>query len=62
MSRVDSLKEKIESLYRNGSAEGAADWAEYMLQSHVFVVGVTAGEMAKRFGANKELATSVGIL
>lgn len=62
MSRINTLKEKVDSLYRNGNPEGAADWAEYMLSSHVFAVADKAGEIAERFSANKELASAAGML
>lgn len=62
MSRVDDLKVKVDSLYRTGDPVGAADWAAYMLSSHVFVVADEAGKIAERFGANKELAMTAGML
>ncbi len=60
--RIANLKTKTDTLYRTGNPEGAADWAEYMLSSHVFAVANKAGEIAERFGANKELATAAGML
>lgn len=62
MSRINDLHEKVEMLYKTGDPVGAADWAAYMLSSHVFAVADKAGEIAGRFGANKELAMAAGML
>lgn len=62
MNRIDVLKEKVNTLYSNSNPARAADWADYLHNKHVFIVADRAGEIAERFGANKELAMAAGML
>lgn len=61
MTRLEQLKKKVDELYLARS-EGRADWADWVYKHHVFVVAGYAGELADRFGADKELAMAAGML
>lgn len=61
MTRLEQLKKKVDELYR-AKNEGRADWADWVYANHVFVVVDYAGELADRFGANKEFAVAAGML
>lgn len=61
MTRLEQLKKKVNGLYL-AKNESRADWADWVYDHHVFVVADYAGELADRFGANKELAMAAGML
>lgn len=61
MDRLATLREKISSLYERKDP-GRADWADWLYERHVFVVADNAARLARRFGANLELATAAGML
>jgi HD superfamily phosphodiesterase len=61
MSRLTTLKEKIDALYK-AKNPARAEWADWLHENHVFLVAEKAGELADRFGANKELAMAAGML
>jgi putative nucleotidyltransferase with HDIG domain len=61
MSRIETLKEKVSALYQSKNPS-RADWADWMFENHVFVVANKAGELAKRYGANADLAEAAGML
>ena len=61
MPRIESLKRKVKDLYgsRNPNRE---DWADWLCKNHIFIVADYACELAKRYGADKELASAAGML
>lgn len=61
MIRLEQLKKKVDELYL-AKNESRADWADWLYAHHVFVVAGYGGELANRFGANKELSMAAGML
>jgi len=61
MTRIEKLKEKIDSLYQSKNPN-RADWADWLYEKHVFVVADKAKELAVRFDVNMELAEAAGML
>jgi HD superfamily phosphohydrolase YqeK len=61
IDRIGELKAKIDALYTSKSPE-RAHWADYLYGNHVFLVADKAAELAKRFGANPEIAQAAGML
>lgn len=61
MTRLEQLEKKVDDLYL-AQNESRADWADWVYAHHVFVVADYAGELADRFGADKELAMAAGML
>lgn len=62
MSRLDRLREKVDTLYQTRDKEATAELAEYLYTNHVFVVTDIAGRLAERFGANKEYSMAAAML
>ena len=62
MSRIETLKQKIDALYTEKNTSRAKDWADYMYRDHIFKVADKARELAERFGANPELAVAAAML
>ncbi len=60
-TRIENLKKDISALYSK-KASDRADWADWLFENHIFVVADYAGKLAKRFGANEELAMAAGML
>jgi putative nucleotidyltransferase with HDIG domain len=61
MSPLETLKSKVTALYESKNPD-RANWADWLYTKHVFVVARYADELAKRFGANPELAAAAGML
>ncbi|MBI4086894.1 HD domain-containing protein [Candidatus Kaiserbacteria bacterium] len=61
MGRLEKLREKIGVLYERKDPN-RADWADWLYAHHIFVVADNATRLARRFGANPELATAAGML
>lgn len=61
MDRLAKVKNEIDSLYL-AKKEGRADWADWLYSHHIFSVAEQAGEIAERFGGQKELAMAAGML
>lgn len=62
MTRIETLKLKIDALYSDKNTSRAKAWADYLFESHVYKVADTARELAERFGANAELAQAAAML
>lgn len=61
MSRIETLKQKVDALYQTKNPD-RAEWADWLYESHVFLVADKAKEVAVRVGANAELAEAAGML
>lgn len=61
MNRIEFLKKKIQDLYETKSPN-RADWADWLYKHHVFIVSENARILAKRYGANEELAMAAAML
>ena len=61
MSRLDNLKQKVETLYAQ-KQPGRADWADWLYDNHVLVVAAKAKELATKYDANVELAEVAALL
>ncbi len=61
MNRIEYLKKKIQALYE-AKNPNRADWADWLYTHHVFVVSENARILAKRYGANEELAMAAAML
>ena len=61
MTRIQSLEQSVSDLYTAQNPE-RADWADWLGENHVFLVADNATELAKRFGANEELARAAALL
>ena len=62
MTRIDSLKKRIDALYLDKNTSRAKDWADYLHTSHVFKVADKALELSERFNASAELAVAAAML
>lgn len=61
MNRITLLEGKVEALYRKGNPF-RAEWADWLADNHVFVVADNASSLAKKYGANEELARAAALL
>lgn len=61
MNRIETLREKVKSLYE-AQHEDRGEWAEWMSENHVFLVADRCKELAERFGIDAELAEAAGML
>ena len=61
MGNIELLRQKVEALY-NEKQSGADLWAPYLAAHHVFLVADKAGELADRFGGEKNVAMAAGML
>jgi putative nucleotidyltransferase with HDIG domain len=61
MTKLDELKQKVESLYRAKNPE-RADWADWMYDNHVLVVAGYAKSLAEKYEADAELAQAAALL
>jgi HD superfamily phosphodiesterase len=62
MSRIESLKKRIDALYLDKNTSRAKDWADYLHASHVYKVADKARELAERFNANADLSVAAAML
>lgn len=61
MTRIHSLEQAVQKLYA-AKNPNRADWADWLGANHVFVVADYASEMAKRYGADEDLARAGALL
>lgn len=61
MNRLAALREKVEGLYE-AKNPGRADWADWLYAHHVMLVADEADKLARRYGADAELAAAAGML
>lgn len=61
MNRLEILEQKVRELYE-AKDPNRDEWADWLFDNHVLVVANTATELAKRFGANPELARVSALL
>ncbi|MGI0134907.1 MAG: HD domain-containing protein [Candidatus Micrarchaeaceae archaeon] len=61
MSRIHSLERTVQNLYA-AKNPNRADWADWLGEHHVFIVAEYASDLAKRYGANEELARAGALL
>lgn len=61
MTRIERLKEKIETLYSQKNPS-RADWADWLYENHIFVVAEYAKELSRRYHAREDLAIAAGML
>ncbi|NTU46102.1 HD domain-containing protein [Candidatus Roizmanbacteria bacterium] len=61
MDRLNKLEEKVRALYKENNPK-RADWADWLADHHVFVVADNASKLAKKYGANEELARVAALL
>ncbi len=62
MTRIDTLKARIDTLYLDKNTSRAKDWADYLYTSHIFKVADKSRELAERFGARVELSVAAAML
>lgn len=61
MTRMHNLERAVQKLYA-AKNPNRADWADWLGANHVFVVADYASEIAKRYGADEELARAGALL
>lgn len=61
MSRISKLTEEVNALYK-AKHSNRANWADWLFENHIFVVAQKAGDLADRFGAQKELCMAAALL
>jgi len=61
MSKIDELRGRVEELYKSKKV-GRDEWADWMFCNHIFLVSDSAGDLAKKYGADKELSQAAGML
>ena len=61
MDRSQILEKNVIELYQEENPN-RADWADWLLDNHVLIVAANASDLAKRFGANEELARAAALL
>lgn len=61
MERLQTLEQRVRDLYEEENPN-RAKWANWLADNHVFVVADYASELAKRYGANEELARAAALL
>lgn len=61
MSRLDDLKQRVETLYNEKQPDRAA-WADWLYDNHVLYVATKARELAQKYGADVELAEVAALL
>lgn len=61
MSKIDDLENTVKELYASKNPERDG-WADWLADNHVFVVADYATALAKRFGADPDLARASALL
>lgn len=61
MTRLESLEQEIRRLYKEKNP-ARADWADWLYENHVFVVGDHAKQLAERFNVDSELCQAAAML
>lgn len=61
MEKLKNLEQRVKDLYQEGNPN-RAEWASWLADNHVFVVADYATELAKKYGANEELARAAALL
>lgn len=61
MEKLKNLEQRVKELYREENPN-RAEWASWLADNHVFIVADYATELAKRYGANEELARVAALL
>jgi putative nucleotidyltransferase with HDIG domain len=61
MTTMQKLEQSIRELYEAKDPK-RDEWADWLYENHIFIVGDNAERLAKRFGANPELARAAGLL
>lgn len=61
MDRLQKLEEQVKALYQSDNPK-RSEWAGWLADNHVFVVADYATELAKKHGANEELARAAALL
>lgn len=61
MEKLTNLEQRVRDLYREENPN-RAEWANWLADNHVFVVADYATELAKKYGANEELARAAALL
>ncbi len=62
MSRVDSLKARVDALYSYKNTSRAKGWADYLHTHHMSAVAQTARQLAEKFGAGKDAVVAAAML
>lgn len=61
MEKLKNLEQRVKDLYQEENSN-RAEWANWLADNHVFVVADYATELAKKYGANEELARAAALL
>ncbi len=61
MEKLKNLEQRVKDLYEEQNPN-RAEWASWLADNHVFVVADYATELAKKYGANEELARAAALL
>jgi HD superfamily phosphodiesterase len=61
MARIDDLRQYVRNLYEE-RRDDRGPWCDWFYENHVFIVGDGARDLAKKYGANPELAEVAGLL
>ena len=61
VSRITLLENSVRQLYE-AKHPARTDWADWLYQHHVFVVANYADQLAKQYGADRELVIAASIL
>ncbi|HCC06030.1 TPA: hypothetical protein DEP94_01555 [Candidatus Nomurabacteria bacterium] len=61
MDHLENLKKKVSDLYLSKN-DTRDSWADWLYENHIFLVADKAGELADKYGANRELAMASAML
>ncbi|MFZ1075112.1 MAG: HD domain-containing protein [Minisyncoccia bacterium] len=61
MERIEKLREEVKRLYEE-KRFSRADWADWLYEGHVVLVGNEARKIAHEYGGSPELAEAAGLL
>lgn len=61
MNRLQKLEQAVRDLYDQKN-DNRTEWADWLVNNHVFVVADYASELAEKYGANEELTRVAALL
>ncbi|MEJ0053988.1 MAG: HD domain-containing protein [bacterium] len=61
MEKIEQLRDEVHNLYAQ-KLPGRADWADWIYDKHVVLVGNEARKIAEMYGGSPELAEAAGLL
>jgi len=62
VGRIEKLEAKVKALYAEKDPKRSGEWADWLADNHVLVVADFATELARRYGADEDLARAGALL